>query len=123
MTHERDLSGLEPAPFLKVTAEQKLAIRRSIAGTRGLQVSGGRATRTTTGDWMWRTTLDLPEAMQLELERLSTAQGITKDQIVREALVAFGIGDASHIAGICDGTHSNDRPRSVPATQTAKAGS
>lgn len=110
-----DVSTLIPKP----AEEQRLAARRSIAGVRGLQAGGGNATRATDGEWMWRTALDLPEAMQLELEAHATTQGVTKDQVVREALVAFGIGDASHIAGICDGTHSDDDPQAELNTKSA----
>lgn len=108
MTDAIDLSDLKRSLPIEVTAEQDLAVRRRLAGRRGYQLSGGDPTRTTKGEWMWRTTLDLPEAMQLELETLATAQGVTEDQIVREALVAFGIGNLSHVAGICDGSHSDD---------------
>ena len=96
------------SPPRRITPEQELARRRGLAGRRGFRPSGGDATRTADGEWMWRTTLDMPEAMQLELEALAKAQGVTEDQIVREALVAFGLGNASHIAGIRDGRHSDD---------------
>lgn len=99
------------SPPRRITPEQDLARRRGLAGTRGYKPSGGDATRTSGGEWMWRTTLDLPEAMQLELEALANAQGVTEDQVVREALVAFGIGNASHVAGVRDGSHSDDEMR------------
>lgn len=112
-TSWRDLRS-EP---IRITPEQDLASRRKLAGRRDFRPSGGDATRTVDGEWMWRTTLDLPEAMQLDLEALATMHGVPEDQIVREALVAFGVGHASHVVGIQDGTHSDDEPRAeVDAT-------
>ncbi|WP_141243984.1 hypothetical protein [Sphingomonas lenta] len=107
MTNSLDVFGMRGAPR-RVTPEQDLAMRRRLAGRRGDRPHGGAPTRTKSGEWMWRTTLDLPEAMQLELEALAAAQGVPEDQIVREALVAFGIGDLSHVPGVCDGTYSDD---------------
>lgn len=99
--------GLRREP-IRITPEQDLAGRRRLAGQRNFRPDNPPPTRTTDGEWMWRATLDLPESMQLELEALATAQGIPEDQIVREALVAFGIGRASHIVGVRDGTYSDD---------------
>lgn len=108
------------SPPKRITPEQDLTSRRRLAGSRGYQPSGGYPTRTTDGEWMWRITLDLPEAMQLELKALATAQGVTADQVVREALVAFGIGNASHVAGICNGSHSDDEERREVDAEMAK---
>ena len=113
MTDTTDISallyGLRCKTLPELTPEQDLALRRMLAGRRNCRPDNPPPTRTTDGEWMWRTTLDLPEAMQLELEALATAQGLPENQIVREALVAFGIGRASHIVGVQDGTCSDDR--------------
>lgn len=106
-----NLLALPPRSLPAFTAEQDLALRRRLAGRRGFRPDDSPPTRTTDGEWMWRTTLDLPEAMQLELEALSDAHGVTVDQLVREALVGFGIGQALHVVGIRDGTYSDDKAR------------
>lgn len=108
-----DLSTHQPAATPETSTQGKLFVRRALAGSRDSLRGGGPPTRTINGEWMWRTTHDLPEAMQLRLEALAEERGVTEDQIVREALVAFGIGDASQVEGVQDGTHSDDAHRAA----------
>lgn len=82
----------------------ELALRRRFAGTRWDRPTGGDPTRCENGEWMQRFVVDMPEAMRAALDERAQACGITSDQIIREALVADGIGDASHVVGIQDGT-------------------
>lgn len=57
---------------------------------------------------MQRLVIDLPDAMRIALEDRAEARAVSVDQVIREALVVMGIGDASHVVGVQDGTVRTD---------------
>lgn len=111
MTDDEDLNTLlafrpEKKPLREVDWR---AIERMRAGSRdACRVDGGRPSRLPSGEWMFRTSFDLPEAM---LDALSARAGddyARMGELIRAALVAAGVGEPGHVQGICDGTFSDD---------------
>lgn len=85
-----------------------IAMRRAFAGTQSDRPMPGAPTRLPNGEWMQRVMVDLPEAMHLELEDLAAARGVPTGQLMREALVAFGVAEEAHVVGIRDGSYRAD---------------
>lgn len=95
------------------------AFERSFAGTRlARRVDGGPPTRSPSGEWMQRIALDLPEAMLDALEKRAV-EAISLSEVVRAALAKDGIGDVSHVAGICDGSYADDEEKRETAAEIA----
>lgn len=106
--------------------EEELALRRAFAGTSADWSRGGPPTRLPSGEWMQRICLDLPEAMRTALEEHAGSGQDRIGEIIRAALVAAGIGEASHVAGICDGTYADDgehQPNTLPFMSNPRRGS
>lgn len=92
------------------------SLRRSEAGRYRSSYSGGAPTRSPDGEWMVRTEVDMPDDMLAAIEERVGGMGTGQiSQLIREALVAYGVGDPSHVPGICDGTHSDDAEREEAA--------
>lgn len=106
------ISLVEVEPLPPISPEQQrefdLGFRRRMAGTRSYRPEGAPPTRLPSGEWMQKTVFDLPEAMVIQLEELAEREGIPADELVRAALVAAGVGDASHVVGIQDGSSADD---------------
>jgi hypothetical protein len=111
MTKDRDMNTLaldqtEKASLRKVDVR---AIMRMWAGSRGSrQVEGGLPTRLPSGEWMFRTSFDLPETMLDVLKERAGGDYARMGELIRAALVAAGVGGRDQIQGICDGTYSDD---------------
>ena len=57
---------------------------------------------------MFRIAFDLPEAMRDALRERARDDQAKMGELIRDALVAAGVGEPGHVHGICDGTHSDD---------------
>lgn len=114
MTDERNLDGQSDEVTSKTPRSPRRpvdmrALRRATAGSRSfLRVDGGPPTRLASGEWMQRIAIDLPEAMRDAILERAEGDDAKVGEVIRAALVAAGIGDPSHVAGIRDGTHSDD---------------
>ena len=112
MSDHQDPQPQEQASSASLPTPDKRAHRRRMAGTSMVRtVDGGAPSRTSTGDWMQRIALDLPEAMLDTLNERAEKDEISTGEVVRAALVAAGMGDPSHVTGICDGTYADDADR------------
>lgn len=90
----------------------KRALRRAKAGSRtSRRADCGPPTRLPSGEWMLRVAFDLPEAMLDALEERAGGDHARMGEVIRAALVEAGIGDPRHVAGICDGSYSDDEMR------------
>lgn len=99
----------------------KRAFQRSLAGTRLVrQVDGGPPTRSTSGEWMQRIALDLPEAMLDLLTESAGGDQTLMGELIRAGLARTGIGDASHVFGIRDGTYADDEDHRATEAELAK---
>lgn len=99
-------------PTLRPSAPHRIdarAFQRSLAGTRLVrQVDGGPPTRLASGEWMQRIALDLPEGMLDLLTARAGGDQTLMGELIRAGLVRTGIGQASHVRGIRDGTYADD---------------
>lgn len=85
-------------------------LERAFAGSRAAcHVGGGQPSRLPSGEWMFRISFDLPEAMRDALEDRAGGDQARMGEIIRAALVAAGVGEPGHVPGICDGTYSDDK--------------
>lgn len=92
------------------------AAERAMAGSRRVaRADCGPPTRQPSGEWMQRIAFDLPEAMLDALKERAGGDRARMGEVIRAALAAAGVGDASHVAGICDGTWSDDQERAEAA--------
>ena len=81
----------------------------------------GPPTRSPSGEWMERIAFDLPEAMHEALVgRAGGDDGARIGEVIRAALAAVGIGDPSHVPGICDGSYSDDAERAAAEAERAE---
>ncbi len=89
------------------SADPMTDVRLIFAGTPLSEPGrGGYPTRTTSGEWMIRTLLDLPYAMLASLEAEAGSEDI--GELIRAALVAAGHGSETDIAGIRADRHATD---------------
>lgn len=109
MNRDLRLVPADEAPSTKHKSSFR-ALRRASAGARDFgRPYCGPPTRLPSGEWMVRIAFDLPEAMLDALEkRAGSLDDAQVGEVIRATLAAAGIGDASHVTGICDGTHSDD---------------
>lgn len=115
MSHEEDRQQATPTQPRSPARIDGRTLRRLMRGAYG---HGGRdcgpPTRSPSGEWMERIAFDLPEAMLDALvERAGGENGARISEVIRAALASAGIGDPSHVPGICDGTHSDDAERAA----------
>lgn len=110
-----DLSDFKPTPapprnqLPYASADPETDMRRMFAGMPIEAPGGGKPTRTRSGEWMIRTTLDLPYSMLVSLE--ATAGSDEIGNLVRIALVAAGHGDRDDAIGVRSDRYATDDER------------
>jgi hypothetical protein len=110
-----DLSGMQPTaapPFYQsayASADSNTDMRRMFAGMQTEATGGGTPTRTTSGEWMIRITLDLPYAMLASLEAKAESEDI--GDLIRAVLVTAGHGSEADVTGIRSDRYATDAER------------
>ena len=110
-----DLSDIKttPAPPPRslpyASADPETDMRRMFAGMRMEPTGGGKPTRTKSGEWMIRTTLDLPYSMLASLEATAGSDDI--GNLIRIALAAAGHGDRNDAIGVRSDRYATDDER------------
>jgi hypothetical protein len=112
MTRAPSDANLLPAAWPKrppyASADPESDVRFRLAGTQWSEP--GRCafpTRTTTGEWMIRTMLDLPYTMLASLEVKAGSEAV--GELIRAALVDAGYGCESDIVGVPADRHATDQ--------------
>ena len=110
-----DLSNIKPtaAPprtsLAYASADPETDMRCMFAGSRMEAPGGGAPTRTRSGEWMIRTTLDLPYSMLASLEATAGSDDI--GNLIRIALAAAGHGDRDDAIGVRSDRYATDNER------------